>query len=118
MPSNTKEIPKDLKGMPGPAYFNPDTDQYEIYQGTNGGAYFFQRGAVAMEAWDNTSPITSFPSIRYGFFISNDGTANLTFTINGTTRTVKPGETYQSAFDAFTSLTISATSAYRAEVFK
>lgn len=118
MSYNTNEVLKDKKGQPVPVYYNPDTDQYEIYQGANGAAYFFERGKVAMEAWDNTSPITSFPSNRYGFFISNDGTANLTFTINSTTRTVKPGETYQAVFEAFTSLTISATSAYRAEVFK
>jgi hypothetical protein len=118
MSYNSKEIPKDVKGMPGPSYYNPDSDEYEIYQGANGGAYFFQRGTVAQEAWNDTAPITTFPSNRYGFFITNDGTANLTFTINGYTRTVKPGEKYQSCFDAFTSLTISATGAYRGEVYK
>lgn len=118
MAYNTQTVLKDSKGQPAPVYYNPTTDQYEVYQGANGGAYFFQRGTIAMEAWDNTAPITSFPDNRYGFFITNDGTANLTFTINGYTRTVKPGEKYQACFEAFTSLTINASGAYRGEVYK
>jgi hypothetical protein len=118
MSSNTREVPKDVKGTPAPSYYNEDIDDYDVYQGKNGGAYFFQRGTIAMEAWDNTAPITTFPDNRYGFFIVNDGTSDLTFTLNSYLRTVKPGEKWSSCTEAFTSLTINATGAYRAEVYK
>lgn len=104
--------------MPVPVYYNDETDSYEVLKGVLGGPYYTHRGTVAMEAWDNNSPINTFPSNRYGFAIMNDGTADLTFTINGQTRKVKPGESYSALFEAFTSLAINATSAYRAEVLK
>ena len=71
-----------------------------------------------MESWTEANPITTFPTERYGFSIMNDGTADLSFTINGYTRTVKPGEGYNALFEPFTSVSIAATSAYRAEVLR
>lgn len=118
MAYNTKNILKDGSGQPAPVVFDKEADQYYVLEGVQGAAYYRQRGTIAMESWDNTAPVTSFPSERYGFSILNDGTADLTFTINSQTRKVKPGEAYSSLFEPFTSLSISATGAYRAEVLK
>lgn len=118
MAYNTKTILRDGAGQPTPVFYNKEADQYEVLEGVNGASYYRQRGTIAMEAWDNTAPVTTFASSRYGFSILNDGNADLTFTINGQTRKVKPGEAYSSLFEPFTSLSISATGAYRAEVLK
>ena len=117
MSANDKEL-QLAKGKIAPQFYDASLDAYVIAQGDNGTPFYRPRGTVAMEAWTNVSPITTFPSARYGFSIVNDGTADLTFTINGNTRTVKPGENYNALFDAFTSLSISATGAYRAEVLR
>lgn len=119
MPYNTREIKKDAKNQPIPIFYNPDTDQYEVLEGANGGPYYTHRGTIAMEAWEGSANITkSFANNRYGFSVINDGTADLTFTINAQTRTVKPGEAYSALFEPFTTVTINATSAYRAEVLR
>ena len=38
MPYNTKNIKKDVDNSPIPQYYNPDTDEYEPLQGSNGGS--------------------------------------------------------------------------------
>lgn len=119
MPYMDKQIIVDKDRRPVPQYFNPVTNQYEVIEGSNGANSFIQKGTVAQEAWEGSSNITkTFTSNRYGFSILNDGTADLTFTINGNTRRVKPGEGYNALFPAFTSVTITASSAYRAEVLE
>jgi hypothetical protein len=117
MPANTKDL-KLANGKIAPQFFDEEIDDYTIAKGSDGVPYYRARGTIAMEAWTNLNPITTFPSNRYGFSIINDGTADLTFTIQGNTRTVKPGENYSALFEAFTSLTINATGAYRAEVLR
>jgi hypothetical protein len=105
---------KDLKtanGKTAPQFYDEDQDDYQIATGSNGVPHYRAQGTIAMEAWTDANPITSFSSPRYGFAINNDGTADLSFTINGYTRTVKPGEAYYSLFESFTSLTINATGA-------
>lgn len=112
---------KDLKlanGKVAPQFYDEDLDDYVIAAGTNGAPHYRQQGTISMESWDNTNPITTFPSERYGFSIINDGTADLTFTINENTRTVKVGEAYNGLFEPFTSVTVNATGAYRAEVLR
>lgn len=119
MPYNDKSIPVDKDRRPAPNYFNPKTNQYEVIQGRDGANSFIQLGTVAQESWEGSSNITkTFPANRYGFSVMNDGTGDLTFTINGQTRKVKPGEGYSALFPAFTSVTITASSAYRAEVLE
>lgn len=114
---NNKGLVTDVNRKPVPQYFNPKTDQYEAISGRFGATDFIQKGTIAEEAWEGTANITkTFPSLRYGLSIVNDGIADLTFTVNGQTRRVKPGESYSSLFNAFTSVVISASSAYRAEV--
>jgi hypothetical protein len=117
MAANNKDL-QLANGKIAPQFYDQDVDAYVIAKGSQGFPYFREVGTVACEAWNNTAPITTFSGNRYGFFIVNDGTADLTFTINSVTRTVKSGEEYEAKFDAFTSVTINATSAYRAEVYK
>lgn len=119
LPYNTKRVLYDSENKPVAVYFNPETDRFEVLEGNLGGPYYTHRGTVAMEAWEgNGSETKTFSSPRYGFAISNDGTADLTFVINGQTRKVMPGEAYSALFEPFTNVTINASSAYRAEVLK
>lgn len=107
------------QNTPAPQYFNKDANQYEVIEGRNGANAFIQLGTIAMEAWKGSAnTVQSFGSNRYGFSIVNRGTAVLTFTINGQTREVDVGEAYSSLFEPFTSVTINATSLYKAEVSK
>jgi hypothetical protein len=117
MAANNKDL-QMANGKIAPQFYDEKLDAYVIAKGDDGTPFYRARGTVAMEAWTNVSPITTFPDNRYGFSIINDGTADLTFTINGNIRTVKPGENYNALFEAFTSLSISATGAYRAEVLR
>ena len=55
----------------------------------------------------------TFTSPMQGFVIVNDGSTNLTFTINGDTYTVKPNEKFPECFEPFTSVTIVTTGAFR-----
>lgn len=119
MPYNDQKIIRDADRWPIPQYFNEKTNRYEVIKGREGANSFIQLGTVAQEAWEGSSNTTkSFPSSRYGFSILNDGTSDLTFTINGNTRRVKPGEGYNALFPAFTSVSIVASSPYRAEVLE
>lgn len=117
MAYNTKGIITDLAGKPVPQYFNPVTDRYEPIFGRDGSNSFIQLGTVAEESWEGNENITkTFPSIRHGFSIVNDGTEDLTFTINTQIRKVKSGESYSALFRPFQTVTITARTAYRAEV--
>jgi hypothetical protein len=117
MSANNQEL-QTANGKIAPQFYDEDNDVYVIAKGTDGVPYYRARGTVAMESWTNLAPISTFTSARYGFSIVNDGNADLTFTINGNIRTVKVGESYSALFEAFTAVTINATSAYRAEVLR
>ena len=107
------------QGKMGPQYYNPATNSYEVIKGRDGANSFIQLGTVAMEAWEESvSSTKTFASNRFGFSAINDGTADMTFAINGQTRKLKPSEAYSALFEPFTSITITATSTYRAEVLK
>ncbi|MBT2722324.1 hypothetical protein [Bacillus sp. ISL-46] len=116
------DLGKDLlisKGKIPPQFLDESTGQFVVAKGSDGAPYYRARGTIAMEAWEGSANETkTFDSNRYGFSVMNDGTADLTFVINTQTRKVKPGEAYSSLFDPFTTLTINATSAYRAEVLR
>lgn len=117
MAYNDKPILLDKDKRPIPQYFNRLTNQYEPIEGLFGANSFLQKGTVAEEAWEGSESILkTFPSVRYGFSIVNDGTADLSFTINEQNRRVKPGEAYSSLFQPFNSVYIEASSFYRAEV--
>jgi hypothetical protein len=96
-----------------------ESGEFVIAKGSDGAPYYRARGTIGMEAWEGSANITkTFTTNRYGFSVVNDGTADLTFTINTQTRKVKPGEAYSSLFEPFTTVTIAASSAYRAEVMR
>jgi hypothetical protein len=119
MAGNTKELKTAAGSKIAPQFFDEDLDDYVIAKGSDGAPFYRERGSIAMEAWNGAADITqTFTGNRYGFSIINDGSADLTFTLNSQTRTVKPGEQYYALFDAFTSVIITATSAYRAEVLR
>ena len=118
MAADNKKL-KTAMGDVAPQFYDEVLDDYVIAKGSDGAPYYRARGSIAMEAWSGSSNYTkTFADNRYGFSIMNDGAADLTFTINSQTRTVKPGEAYNALFDPFTSVTINATGAYRAEVLR
>jgi hypothetical protein len=110
---------KTAKGKIAPQFYDETAGDYVIAKGSDGAPYYRARGTIAMEAWEGAANITkTFTDNRYGFSVVNDGTVDLTFTINSQTRKVKPGENYYALFEAFTTVTIAATSSYRAEVLR
>jgi len=84
-------------------------------------ALYAARPLVLKEYFDETDDPEINPSgyTARGFSITNDDdTADLTFLVNGMTITVKAGETFEpTQFEAFSSVTIAATGAYRAWIF-
>ena len=106
-------------GVPVPQYYNEEKGVFEVIEGRNGANSFIQQGTIAMESWEGSaSEVKTFESDRYGFSIVNDGETDVLFTINGNARTVKPYESYSALFEPFTSVDITTTSAYRAEVLR
>lgn len=118
MPAYNKDLKTAASGKIAPQFYDETLDDYVIANGSDGAPFYRERGSIAMEAWDQSNPVTNFPSNRYGFSIINEGTTDLTFTINGVTRTVRVGEAYSALFEAFTSVDISGATAYRAEVLR
>jgi hypothetical protein len=119
MPAYNKSLKTAADEKIGPQFFDDDIDDWTFAKGSDGAPFYRERGSIAMEAWNGSADITkTFTGNRYGFSVINDGSADLTFTLNSQTRTVKPGEQYYALFDAFTTVTIAATSAYRAEVLR
>lgn len=118
MAADNKKL-KTAAGDIAPQFYDETLDDYVIAKGSDGAPFYRARGSIAMEAWEGSANTTqTFTSNRYGFSIVNDGTADLTFTINAQTRKVKVGESYSALFEPFTSVTINATSAFRAEVLR
>lgn len=107
------------QGKPAPQYYNEDGNTYEVIKGRHGANSFIQLGTIAMEAWqESVSATKTFPSNRFGFSAVNLGTTDMSFTINGQTRTLSPREAYSNLFEPFTSVSIVASSLYKAEVMK
>lgn len=118
MAANNKDL-KLANGKMAPQFFDDTLDDYVIAKGSDGAPFYRARGTIAMEAWEGSANITqTYTTNRYGFSVINDGTADLTFIINTQTRKVKVGEAYSALFEPFTTVTINATSAYRAEVLR
>ena len=71
------------------------------------------------EAFSGNSTITyTCKNPSYMFSIKNDGGSNLTFTINGITITVKPGEVFEDYFEVFNNVIVTTTVSYRALIKK
>jgi hypothetical protein len=71
-------------------------------------------GGKAFDPFEGTSDTTvTFTSPAIGFVITNDHTADLTFTINGYTFRVKSGEAFEEVFREFTVAQILAVGPFR-----
>lgn len=72
----------------------------------------------AKEPFGGSATMTkTFSSTMNGFVISNDGPsdgASLSFTVNGYTFTVAPGEVFDDSLEPFTNVQITTTVAFRA----
>lgn len=98
------------QGIPSPQYFNEEGNQYQAQTGRDGAAWYHQRGTVTIDYITSSTSVTKTYSNRcYGFSLANDGTSDITAVINGLTITVKEGETFDSLFKPFSSISINAT---------
>ncbi|SEC07154.1 chitobiase/beta-hexosaminidase C-terminal domain-containing protein [Paenibacillus sp. GP183] len=70
---------------------------------------------VVKDAWSTTGS-HNFSENMHNFYIKNTGTSDITFTINSITITVKASEEFEDVFDPFTSMSISGTSTFTANV--
>lgn len=113
-----KKIGSGGRAEPIPQHFSDKIDDFEPTKGEDGALFVKVKNNVVEDYWQGSSNITkTFSTSMTGVSIANDGIANMTFTINGTTRTVYPGEVYTANFkSSFTSITITASDLYRAEV--
>lgn len=65
--------------------------------------------------WSGSATVTkTWANAMTSLMVANDGNADLTVGINGMTITVKATEVLDEHFDAFTSVTITSTVAFRA----
>ncbi|NOU68397.1 hypothetical protein GC096_30685 [Paenibacillus sp. LMG 31461] len=72
-------------------------------------------GLVAKEPFSGTTNMTkTFTTPMMGFVISNDGMADLSFSIETDMYKVKAGEVFEEYFKPFTVVSIVATGAFRA----
>lgn len=93
----------------------PDNNPIEVQADANGNLKTSISGSLAKEPFSGSANVThTFTQPMNGFVISNDGTADLTFTIGTDTYTVKQGEVFKERFTSFTQVIITTTMAYRA----
>ena len=73
------------------------------------------KGNKAKEPFaDNVNTEHIFTQPMNGFVITNDGAADLTFTISGDTYIVKPNEVFIESFEPFTQVNVITIGAFRA----
>jgi hypothetical protein len=114
---------KKVQREPVPQHFSKKIDDYEITEGEDGALFVKLQnkieitGGIVEDYYEGTSNYSkTYTKPMQGISIANDGLNNLTFTINGVTRTVYSGEPYNATLKPFTQLTINATDKYRVEV--
>jgi len=105
------------QGIPAPQYYNASTNAYEAIEGEYGANRFIERGRIVKDAFNGNATVTkTYNTQMFGLGIVNDGETDVVVTVNGFTITLKAGESFDDLFDAFTSFTITTTSAYRTVV--
>jgi hypothetical protein len=67
------------------------------------------------DSWSTTG-VHPTPANMDTFYINNTGTADLTFTINSITETLKPNEEFLDNYDQFSQVTVTSTSTFDAKV--
>ena len=117
--SNPRTAPLLLaQGDPAPQYWNDETGQYEATQGQYGAYLARNVGMTCVNSVDGNTPTTlALTKVANGFSIINDGDSDVSFTINELEIVVKPGESFSSLFEPFTSVAINASDYYRAVVY-
>lgn len=119
MPYNTKKLKRDKDNIIVPQYWNEDIDDYEILTGSDGSFRAKAPIDIVEEPFSSSGNLTKeFSKEISGVAISNDGDANLTFTIHGKTHTLKAGEVYEGKFKPFTTMTVNSTVPWRAEALR
>lgn len=117
MSATDKELVKAAGSIPAPQYYNPAADRFEPITGRDGANAFIEKGRVVKDAFSGVSSITkNYSTFMFGFGIVNDGDSDLTVSINDFNILVKPYESFDDLFEPFTSVTITATDAFRAVV--
>ncbi len=117
MPYNTRRVAVDFDGKPIPQYYDESLDSYEVNKGLSGGASAHVIGTLLHDSWEGNSNVTkNFTKLCTGLYLKNDGSGDVTVTINTKTIKVKSGESFAMRFEQFSTLTINTTSAYRAIV--
>ena len=105
------------QGIPAPQYFNEKTNAYEPITGEYGANRFIERGRIVKDAFSGDSTTSkTYNTPMFGLGIVNDGSSDLSVSLNGFTIVLKPGESFDDLFDAFTSFTITGNSAFRTVV--
>lgn len=119
MSANSKNLFK-ANSQVAPQFFDESKDDWVPQKGSGGSSYVHvTNNPVVEDYWEGSTSITkTFPEPMRGVSIANDGLETLTFTINGVTRTIYPGEPYTGTLKNFTQITINAKDKYRAEVLK
>ncbi|NOU98474.1 fibronectin type III domain-containing protein [Paenibacillus planticolens] len=111
---STKPL-KKAGNLPVPQYWNDEIEDWEVVQGSGGSYNTSAPVKLAKEPFSGSANLAKeFASKMSGFVISNDGNADITFTIGGDTYTVKAGEVFEEEFAPFTTVTITSTVAFRA----
>lgn len=113
-----KALKKIGRSEPIPQHFSDKADDFEPTKGEDGSLFVKVKSNVVEEYWEGSSNTTkNFSTPMTGVSIANDGLEKLSFTINGVTRSMYPGEVYTATYkNSFTSITITASDLYRAEV--
>ncbi|WP_141434376.1 hypothetical protein [Bacillus sp. 03113] len=110
MPYNTKAIITDVNGKAIPQYWDEVLDRYVPLPNNQPIVEDYHEG--------NTNVTKNYSYQMNGVSIANDGLNNLTFIVNGVTRTVFAGEVYNGTLPPFTSITVNATDFFRMEVLR
>lgn len=120
MPVDLNKPLKRVNGVIVPQYWNEDIQDWEIVEGS-GGAYKMQtQTKVSRSPFFGSSTMTKeFSDVMSFFVISNDGNADLTFTVNdgdgaGDTYKVYAGAVWGDDLPPFTSITITTTVPFQA----
>ena len=109
---STKSMLPTSDGTPGPQYYNPVTNSFEVLVGRAGAlAYAPPHILYAYEGSGNINP-TSFGT-GMSVLVTNDGTFDINLQINSMSFTIRPGEVFDENFYNFSTFTITTYSTYR-----
>lgn len=120
-PNTTRAVVNEandgIKAVPVELVTKANDDSTFTQVSANNGLHVQVTGSNVKDYIEGTVNVTrTYGTPMRGFAIQNDGTQNLTFTINGMTIPVKPTQGWDDTFDPFTTVQINATGAFVAVV--